>query len=141
MRKIISKPHFFFIFLAAITLFCGILNKDATIQVALYGSLVDVKIWTVSLFSVLFFILISVNYASLYIIKKPAKKWLTILHIILQIIALIPFFYFVFQANVPRTYEEVSAINIILVMSFAIFILATIVHLINFVMSLIAKKD
>ena len=141
MKKIINKPHIFFIFLAVITLLCGILNKDAVIKVAAYGALIDLKIWTVSIFSVLFFILISVNYGSLYIIKKPAKKGLTIAHIVLQIIALIPFFYFIFQSDVPRTYEEYSAVNIILILAFVIFILATVIHLINFVMSLIAKKD
>ena len=141
MRKIISKPHYFFVFLAVITLLCGVLNKDAVIPFALYGTLLNIDVSTITLFSVLFFVLISVNYASLYIIKKPVKKGLTIIHIVLQIIALIPYFYFIFQSDLPRTYEEIYAINIILLVAFVIFLLATIIHLINFLLSLLTKKD
>lgn len=141
MRKIISKPHYFFVFLAVITLLCGVLNKDAVIPFAFYGTIIDIDITTVTVFSVLFFVLISVNYASLKIIKKPVKKGLTLAHIILQTIALIPYYYFIFQSDIPRTYEEVNAINSILLVAFVVFLIATIIHLINFLLSLLAKKD
>jgi len=89
----------------------------------------------------LFFILIAINYTSLTITKKPPKKTLTILHIILQIAALAPLLYFIYNSDTPKTYQQVSQMNIILVMAFILFIIATVVHLINFMASLLAKKD
>ncbi len=141
MQKIIKKPQYFFLLLAIITLIVGLLNKRNALEIAVYGTLIDLKIWSISLFSTLFFVLIAVNYASLSITNKPARKGLTILHIVLQVIAMIPLFYFIFQSDVSRSYDEISRMNIILILAFFIFMLATIIHLINFMMSLLSKKD
>jgi len=141
MKKIIKKPQFFFIILALLILISGFTNKENSIEIAIYGTFLKLKILSVCLFSTLFFILIAINYTSLTITKKPPKKTLTILHIILQIAALAPLLYFIYNSDTPKTYQQVSQMNIILVMAFILFIIATVVHLINFMASLLAKKD
>lgn len=141
MKKLITKPQFFFLILALIFLISGFINKENSIEIAIYGTFLNLKTWSICLFSTLFFILISINYTSLTITQKPPKKALTILHIILQIIALVPLLYFIYNSDTPKTYQQVSQMNIILVMAFILFLIATVIHLINFMVSLLAKKD
>lgn len=141
MQKTIRTPQFFFIVLAFITFIFGLLNREGSIPLAVYNSSIDLKVWSFSLITACFFILIAVNYTSLSITKKPHKKWLTIIHIVLQVIALIPLLYFMIQSNIPKTYDGITAMNAVLMVAFVIFLLATFIHLINFIVSLIAKKD
>tara|TARA_R110000787_G_scaffold286199_1_gene403693 strand:- start:7097 stop:7522 length:426 start_codon:yes stop_codon:yes gene_type:complete len=141
MRKIITKPQYFFTLLAIIMVAIGFFYKENAIELATSGVTIDLDIWSLSLISALFFILIAVNYASLTITQKKAKKGLTIIHILIQIIALIPLLYFIFNSESPKTYEEISGMNVILLLAFVMFLLATIIHLINFITSLVATKD
>tara|TARA_R110002073_G_scaffold8207_1_gene45658 strand:+ start:98724 stop:99149 length:426 start_codon:yes stop_codon:yes gene_type:complete len=141
MKKIITKPQFFFVILAFILLISGFINKGSSIEIAMSGTFIELKVWSVCLFSTLFFILIAINYTSLTITKKPPKKILTIIHVTLQLLALVPLLYFIYNSNISRTYQEVSQMNVILVLAFMLFIIASAVHLINFIASLLAKKD
>ena len=141
MQKIITKPQYFFTLLAITMIVIGLFYKENAIELAISGGIIDLNIWSLSLISSLFFILIAVNYASLTITQKKAKKGLTITHILIQIIALIPLLYFIFNSKSLKTYEEVSGMNVILLLAFVMFLLATIIHLINFITSLVAHKD
>lgn len=141
MKRFIDRPQLFFFFLALLVLVIGFLNKDSAIKLALYGTYIDLKSWSVCLFSSVFFVLIAVNYASLTITHKTPKRYLTIIHIVLQVLALVPLLYFILSSEATKSYDQVSQMNIILILAFALFIIATIIHLINFVASLLAKKD
>ena len=141
MKKLIYKPQLFFLLLAIFILIIGLFFKENAIDIAIYSTLTDLSVWSICLFSMLFFILIAINYTSLSITLKTPKRGLTIAHIVLQILALIPLLYFIFSSGESRSYEQVSQMNIILILSFFIFIIATTIHLINFIISLIAKKD
>ena len=141
MKKILSKPQFFFFLLAVLFIIIGLIKKSSAIDVAIFGALVDLSVWSTCLFSALFFVLIGVNYASLTITEKHPKKGLTITHIILQVLALLPFTYVILSAGSSRSYEQVSQMNLILIFAFVIFILATIIHLINFVASILKRKE
>lgn len=141
MKKLIYKPQLFFLLLAIFILIVGLFFKENAIDIAIYSTLTDLSVWSICLFSMLFFILIAINYTSLSITLKTPKRGLTIAHIVLQILALIPLLYFIFSSGESRSYEQVSQMNIILILSFFIFIIATTIHLINFIISLIAKKD
>ena len=141
MKKAINRPQLFFIFLSIITLVSGYINQGADIQIALYGAFLNFSAWSICLFSTIFFVLIAVNYASLTITQRQPKKVLTVIHIILQVASIIPLLYFVYNANITRTYQEVSQMNIVLILTFILFIVATIIHLINFIASLLSKKD
>tara|TARA_R110001632_G_scaffold66891_3_gene157311 strand:- start:28 stop:453 length:426 start_codon:yes stop_codon:yes gene_type:complete len=141
MKKIITKPQYFFSLLALIMFIIGFIYKENSIELAFYGGIIDLDIWILNLFSALFFILIAINYASLSITQKQAKKGLTITHILIQIIAIVPLIYFTITSNSSKTYEEITIMNSILLLAFVVFILATLIHLINFVTSLVTKKD
>ena len=141
MKKIIAKPQFFFLMLALLILISGLVNKESTIEIAISGTFMNLKTWSLCLFSTLFFILIAINYASLTITQKTPKKILTILHMVLQLIAMMPLLYFIYNSDVSRTYQEVSQMNLVLVLAFVLFILASVIHLINFIASMLTKKD
>ena len=141
MKRIVTQPQILFFFLAILLLVSGILSKGQNIDFALYGGVLKLSTWSVSLFSCVFFILIAINYTSLTLTGKHPKKGLTVTHIALQILSLIPLLYFIFTAHSQRTYEQVSQMNIILLLSFVLFIFASVIHLINFVASLLSKKD
>jgi len=141
MIKIIRNPHWFFLALVPIVFLSGLLNRDATIPFNISATYIVVDIWSISVFSVVFFFLIFINYYALHAIKKPAKRILTIIHIFLQVIALIPLFYIFFTADMKRDYAQTVDMNIIFVLGFVVFIVASFVHLINFFVSLLSKKQ
>lgn len=141
MRKIIHKPHLFFLALVPIVFLSGLLNRESTIDVNIHATYIVMDIWALSVFSTVFFFLIFINYYALHAIKKPAKRILSIIHIVLQIIALIPLFYIFFTADTKRDYAQTVDMNIIFVLGFVVFIMASFVHLINFFASLLGKKQ
>jgi len=142
MKKIITKPQAFFLPLALLTLIVGLLNRDNYLLISsFYGSYMDVSVWSVSVSASIFFILISVNYFSLTLTGKSPKKVLTILHILFQVIALIPLFYFSITADLERTDDQIVQMNSILLFAFFVFLFASLLHIINFILSLISKKD
>lgn len=141
MRKIIDRPQILFVALAILTLIAAFINKGNILQVAMYATYVNVEVWAVGMFSFVFFLLIAVNYTSLTVIGKKAKRGLTITHVFLQLLALFPLFYFMFTSEQERTYDQVSQMNLILIFAFFLFIIATVIHLINFVMGLLSKKE
>ena len=140
MKKFL-RPHWFFLVLAIIMLVIGLLNRGKTIDLAYSGSLIKTSIWSVYMISAVFFGLIFINYFSIYLIGKKPKKWLTGFHIFLQLLALFPLFYFTLYQDSLTNYQEISAMNFILLISFVIFLMASLLHLINFMMSLFVKKD
>jgi len=141
MRKIIDRPQILFVFLAIFTLVSAFVNKGNMLQVAMYATYVNIEIWAVGMFSFVFFLLIAVNYTSITVVGKKAKRGLTITHVFLQLVSLFPLLYFMFTSEQERTYDEVTQMNIILIFAFVVFIIATVVHLINFIMGLLSKKE
>ena len=141
MKKIIRKPHLFFLFLVPLVVISGILNKEGTIDLNIYATYIVINVWHMSIFSAVFFFLIFINYYALFMIKKPPKKILTVLHIILQLIALVSLFYVSFTSETKRDFSETIDMNALLVLGFVIFLLASFIHLINFFVSLLSKKQ
>lgn len=141
MRKIINRPQVLFVSLAVIMLISSLINKGSSIQVAMYSTYVDLDIWITGVFSAVFFILIAVNYTSLTITRKKPRVSLTVTHIVLQLMAIFPLLYFFFTADRVRSFDQISQMNLILIFAFALFIIATVVHLINFVVGLLSKKE
>lgn len=141
MKKIIRKPQVFFLPIALLSLIIGLLNKDDSILVSFYTSYAEISVWSISVFTAVFLILISVNYFSLTLTGKSPKKVLTLLHIIFQTIALIPLFYFCVTADLEKTEVQIIKMNSILLLAFLVFLFASLLHIINFIASLISKKD
>lgn len=141
MKKMIRKPQYFFILLSVIVLICGFVNKGKGITINFDGVFMDLDVWSAAIFSSLFLVMISVNYLSLSFTKKAPKAGLTITHIILQVIALIPFVFYFFTADEKRTLDEIMYMNAVIIAAFALFLVASLVHLINFLASLLFKKE
>lgn len=141
MKKFFRNPHWFFLALVPLVLLSGLLNREASITVNISATYFLIDVWSMSIFSMVFFFLIFINYYALHAIKKPAKLILSIIHMVLQIIAIIPLFYVFFTADVKRDYTETVDMNVILVLGFMVFIMASFIHLINFFVSLLGKKQ
>lgn len=139
MKKIISKPHLYFLGLIPIIFIFGYLNKDQPLNLEYFGGTFSISFWSVSLFSCVFFLLISFNYIALAWTNKPPKKILTTLHLITQTLSFGVFYYYkiMFHSALGEPYNQV---NVYLVLSFLLFFLASIIHLINFFTTLISKS-
>jgi hypothetical protein len=138
MKKLISKPHLFFLGIIPIVFIFGYLNKTLTIDLEYLGGIFSISLWSICLFSCVFFLLISFNYLTLNWTHKKPKKVLTLLHISVQVISFGVFYYYktMFLGAEKELYNP---INIYLILSFFLFIIATMIHLINFFASLMAK--
>lgn len=141
MNKMIRKPQYFFFILAIAVLICGYVNDGKAILISVESYYINLDVWAAGLFSGIFFILIGLNYFSISITNKTPKKGLTIAHILLQIIAIVPFVYYFFTADVKRSHEEIVFMNAVIVLAFIVFLLASLIHIVNFLISLLLKKE
>jgi heme/copper-type cytochrome/quinol oxidase subunit 1 len=139
MNKVIERPHLIFLVLAPVVLISGLINKGNTFTINIHDTYLVSDIWSVSLYSTVFFFMIALNYYTIvqFAKKKPFPK-LTSLHIAFQIIALIPFLY-TFYAS--ESYGDTAQKELFLVLAFLLFLLATLIHFINFIASLLRKKE
>ena len=139
MKKIITRPHLFFLSVIPIVFIFGLLNKGQTMDIEYFGGVLPINIWSVSLFSSVFFLLISFNYLTLFWTDKNPKKVLSILHIVFQILSF-GFFYYYKTMHHGVQNEQINQINDVLIISILLFVLATMIHLINFFTALIRKS-
>lgn len=139
MKKIITRPHLFFLGVIPIVFIFGLLNKGQTIDIEYFGGVLPINIWSVSLFSSVFFLLISFNYLTLFWTDKNPKKLLSILHIVFQTLSF-GFFYYYKTTHHGVQNEQINQINDVLIISVLLFVLATMIHLINFFTALIRKS-
>ncbi len=146
MKKIISKPHLFFFALIPIVLIVGYVFKSKNVDINISYSSFIISYSNLSYFFAVFFVLIGLNYFSLYWGQKKAIKWMTITHMILQVLALLLFFTkdnwnWLGKNNYPSELNLIADYsNLILVLSILIFIISAFIHLINFFVSLISKS-
>ncbi len=141
MQKIIQKPYLFFFGLVPITLILGFLFKKSGIDFDYYGGTVSINYWSLFLISSVFFALIGFNYFSLKWMNKQPKKWLTIIHVFLQIVSLLLLLYYILQTNSATDLQQKDVLNFILFIAFFIFLIASFIHLINFFLSLFLKVE
>lgn len=146
VKRIIAKPHLFFFALVPIFILLSFIAGEKVIDINISVIYFALEYHLLFLFSAVFFAMIGINYFSLSWTEKPPKKWLTIIHLALQIIALI----LLFTNNNwnwirKKSLNEIEIINdnsnIIITLSFLTFILSVFFHLTNFFTSLFLKKE
>ena len=146
VKKIIAKPFLFFFGLIPLFIFLAFFSKDKLLDINIYDTYFVVPYFHFYLFSAIFSAMISFNYFALYWADKPPKKWLTIIHILLQLLALL----LIITSNKwnwlgNQNTEEMMFINdnsnLLIVISFLIFLLSVFIHFINFLVSLLLKKS
>lgn len=141
MKKLIKTPQTFFIFLAILMIITGVSKEGSKLDFNYFLAFLLIDVWSVSLVSAVFFVLISFNYVSLYFTNKKPNNILTYLHISLQILALLPLLYYMWTSSPKNLSQNVSSSNITLLISFFIFLLSVTIHLINFFYSLFKKNN
>lgn len=145
VKKLIRKPQRFFFGCIPIFLLIAILSGDRSISVHLFDLYFMLSIRSISLFSSYLFLLIGLDYSVLYWIERPPQKTLSALHIFLQIIVIIPYLiavYFTYK-NVDLTDHPLFPFvdfNTVLLLSFTVFLVSILVHLLNFLISIFVKK-
>ena len=146
MKKIIIKPHLFFFALVPIYFIIGLIKRNTPIDINIsyIYYLINVDFWCYV--SAVYFALIGLNYFSLSWAQKYPKKWLTILHIILQVVSSLPYLYCIFKLDKNGDLNEgkflwIIDLESILFFSFILFLISIFVHLINFFTSLFLKRD
>ncbi|MDG1041195.1 MAG: hypothetical protein P8H13_01240 [Polaribacter sp.] len=144
MKKFISKPHLFFFGLVPLFIILGLIKKDALMDVNISYVYFELAISTLCYLSAIFFSLIGLNYFSVLLSGKKLKKGLTITHIILQLIAFIPFIYLIISINNDGNISSdskslVEKLVLFLFIGFFFFLLSILIHLINFFSSLFLK--
>lgn len=140
MKQLLDRPQLVFLILAPIVLISGTINKGDMVDIIMYDTILVLDIWYTSLYSTVFFLMIALNYSVLNYVKKKPVRMLTRFHIVLQILALLPFLYFFFTSNTERGVYESEQMMIVLILSFLLFLLATLLHFTNFIVSLLRKK-
>lgn len=141
MQKIITKPHLFFWALIPLMAICAFIFKDSLLRISYYNGVLDIKFRFLFLFSAIFFLLIGFNYYSLQWIQKFPKKWLSIAHILLQSIAILILVYYASVIDQTSSANDVEQLNMYFFFAFVLFLLATLVHLVNFFSALLLKKS
>jgi hypothetical protein len=146
LKNLIRKPYLFFFGLIPIFILIGFIKRDVPIDINIsyIYYLINIDFWCYV--SAVFFGLIGINYFSLHWAKKYPNKWLTILHILLQIISVLPYLYAIFKLDENGTLKSNTFLGLvdlenILILSFFLYLASIFIHLINFFSSLLLKRD
>jgi heme/copper-type cytochrome/quinol oxidase subunit 1 len=141
MNRIIKRPQLVFLALAPIALISGFLNKGEAINIGIHDTYFVLDIWFLCLFSTIFFLMIALNYVALTYTQKKPIRILTLLHIAFQIIAFTPLLYIFYTVDAESSFEKEGRTAILFLLSFFVFFLSTLIHFINFIASLLRKKE
>ena len=143
MKKIIAKPHIFFFILIPVIICVGQFNREKYIAIDISYIQNKIHYDSMTYFFALFFGLVGLNYFSLYWGKKTPNKWMTTIHMLLQMLALLLFFT---KDNWNWLHQDTTSTelnliinysNVMLILSLCLFIFSAFIHLINFFTSLI----
>ena len=142
LKKIIAKPHILFFSFVPIFIIIGLFKMKTFFNINVDYIYFDLNVSLVCNITAVFFLLIGFNYYSLIWVQKTPKKTLTIIHIVLQLLTLIPFITLVFSID-SKDSSSLHFLNnyFILIISFLVFIVSTFIHLINFFSSLFSKSE
>lgn len=145
MNAILKKPYLLFFWLIPFFLLLSFLVKGNVLSIRMYETYFTISCTYLCYLSMGFFGLIGLNYYLLHWAHKHPKRTLVIAHVFLQIICLLYFIYALFAIATEDTMlrdpfiSDISE-NMILVISFMVFLIATIIHFINFLISLLSKR-
>lgn len=146
MKAIIRKPYQFFFALVPFFLVLSLFRKGAIIDLYIQNTPMAIDVPFLCYLSAAFFALIGINYYLLHWAKKPGRSSLTALHIIFLSPAILFFVYSMFsfttkqevgQQALPSFLNDNNLFSIAVIL----FILATLLHFINFFGSLLAKRE
>lgn len=146
MKTLIRKPHPFFFALVPIFLILSLFRKDVIIDLYIQSTFIAIDVPFLCYLSAAFFALIGINYYVLHWGQKPTRASLTALHIIFLLPALMFFIYSMFSftkthGTIVDSYTSSLNDSLLFSVAMALFIIATLLHFVNFFMSLLAKRE
>ncbi|TXD45929.1 hypothetical protein [Polaribacter sp. IC073] len=146
MSKIIAKPHLFFFALALSFVILGFINRELSIDFNIGDVYYDFTVDFWFYISAIYFTLVGFNYLSLIWADKPPKKGLTILHVLLQILALFLLMtkhrWNWLGAQYPAEFNLLNDHSeTVIFISIILFISSILIHLLNFFVPLFLKKN
>lgn len=146
MNKIIDKPYIPFFVLIPVFIIITFFKYNAVMDINFHDTYFVIEVTYLCYLSAFFFALVGLNYYVLHLGKKPPKKGLTIAHIIFQAFSLLLYIYSLLSTTENSDsliYFNDNAIdqNTIFALSFILFLIATVIHFINFITSLLAKRE
>lgn len=146
MNKVITRPYLFFFGLVPICILFSFLIGDKTLDINIYDTYLVITYFHFHLFSATYFAMIGLNYFALHWAEKPPKKGLTIVHLLLQIVAILLIFTnnnWNWIGQQPGSENPLlnDNSNIAIAISVLIFLLSAFIHLINFLTSILLKKE
>jgi hypothetical protein len=141
MNRILERPQFLFFALIPIVLILGFMIKDNSITINIHEIYIVLEAWIMCLYAAVFFLMIGLNYSIISFAKKKPRRKLTVLHIVLQVLALIVFLYIFSTAGSLKSYEEEAQLALLFLLSFLVFLIATLLHFINLIVSFLRKKE
>lgn len=138
-----NKPHKFFFFLMPVFFVAGLLGLKKSIDISFFSSYLVVRVSHWFFLATIFCALIGINYFLITWAKKKPNKILSIIHILLQSVASLPFLICLYVLS-SSDYLENESFNTfdfygILYLSFIIFLISIVVHIFNFFLSLFQK--
>lgn len=144
MKKLITKPHFLFFGFAFFFVLLGFYKKNVSLDIAIFEIYFVFQVAFWCNISAVFFCLIGLNYLCLIWAEKEPKIWLTMLHLLLQLVSLLPFIYLIFSSKSEGNLLSNDSFYFIdldqaIAISFVIFLCSIFIHLISFFTSLFLK--
>lgn len=145
MKKIIAKPHLFFFGLSISFIILGIIHINENLDINIGDTYYAVGLSFWFSISATFFALLALNYFSLHWAEKTPNKWLTTIHLLLQILSLLLLMTKHRWNWIGNQYpKELNYVNdnsqTVLGFAIILFIISILVHLIIFFTSLFLKK-
>ena len=135
----------FFFGLSIITFITAFIFGDKNLDISIYDTYFVFPYKSFCQFSAVFYLMIALNYFALNWIEKYPIKWLTITHLLLQILSLLLLItkdsWNWIGNNSLANYIPNNNANFLIFLSFFTFIISIFVHLVNFFTSLLLKRN
>lgn len=146
MHKIIRKPYLFFFGLSIITFIAAYIFSDHSLDVSFFDTYFVISYKYFCQFSAIFYLMIALNYFVLNWTEKQPIKWLTITHIFLQLLSLLLLitkdnWNWIGDNSLENYNLQNENANLLVFLSFLVFILSILIHLVNFFASLLLKRN
>ncbi len=147
MKKLIKKPHIFFITMIPFVLLLGLLKGNETLDINIHDTYFVFHGFHLTVLISFIFALIGLGYWLVFKTKRKFYDWITLLHILLSLLGVlsclgmffIPRYYSIY--NDQFVFSLLGDIEVILTLGVLIFFPIQLLYPINIFLALIRKKN
>ncbi len=147
MKKLINKPHIFFIIMIPFVLLLGLLKGDETLDINIHDTYFVFYGFHLTVLISFIFALISLGYWLVFKTKRKFYDWIILLHILLSLLGVLSCLGMFF---IPRYYTIhdnqfvfilLGDLEIVLTLGILIFFPIQLLYPINIFLALIRRKN